>query len=298
MKKYHIPLLSALLLVASCNQRSTARYTYDSDNEEVSVGDTIVSTDSLVTIYHIANKEDSSNHNVEFRINKDSTSTNTTVIKELSGCHVTQVSTFYSNLGLAHPYYLVQGYRHKGSMTTSEIRAFDMQEASPIALFPDHQSSICSEPYDHKRWELRCGQHTSQNLIIVNEEDEKVYVPQIGRDYVPTDRYVTYQFDGHAITLITNDAPNPHLHPSLCDYVRLIRQDDTHSLIQRVDEMKDGKLRLAVWAKGRKGKKTRSVSEEPDVVIIGGTELSTNFYQFETRGIKYRINLEHPIDNK
>lgn len=299
--KSHFITFMAILLISSCTNRDNAEYSTN-DNSEVYGGATIFYSDSLVSIYHFTT-DNKDKTKVMCHIKGSSNKEDDITIAELEGSCVTQVSTFYSNLGLSLCYYLLNSYKQKGDLFVSEIRTYNIHSLSgeypePMALFPNRQSCVNSKPYNHDKWEIRCGKHIDKSLIHISEEEEKVYVPEVGCDSVPTDRYIVYQFDGYLFDIVAKNAPNPLLHNSLADYVRLRRQDETYALIQRVDEMTNGQLRLAIWAKGRKGRKVRSICEEPDLVVYGGTEIDKDVYEFEHRGTRFKINLEDMIEKK
>lgn len=296
--KIHIIIFAAILLIASCSTQNSA-----DGNSEACIGDTIFSSDSLVSIHHLTKNDNTDKTKVMCHVKSSSHEEDEVTVAELEGCRVTQVSTFYSNLGLSLCYYLFNSYKQEGDLFISEVRAYNVHSVSrcsfdPMALFPNRQSCISSKPYNHNKWEIRCGKHTNKSLIHISDEEECVYMPEVGSDSVPTDRYIVYQFDGYLFDIVAENAPNPLLHNSLADYVRLRRQDETYALIQRVDEMTNGQLRLAIWAKGRKGRKVRSICEEPDLVVYGGKEIDKDVYEFEHRGTRFKINLEDMIEKK
>lgn len=294
--KYLFLLVAIILMTASCKQGSNDESgVVQIEVNDKCTGDTIISGDSLISFFHVSAKDVKGKTRIMYQkcISNDKASGE---LVELKGDSVTQVIPFYTNLGMALPYYLVNCYKHEGNFYISELRAYDMHVPCPVGIFPDHESSISSKPYNHDKWELRQGRHTSKCLILINEEEETLYLPQIGADSIPTDRYIAYQFNGSLMTKSSNNAPNPYLHKSLADYRRLRRQNDTFATLERVDELNNGQLRFALWAKGRKGRKVRTISEEPDLVIYGGTEYAPNCYTFESNGSKFNINLERPIE--
>lgn len=294
--KIHLSAFVILLLATSCKQGGVEKQVeVRVEANEVCTDDTIISSDSLVLFFHPATKGADRETRIMYQKIK-STDKECGELEALKGNNITQVIPFYSNLGLVLPYYLINGYKQEGYLYLSELNAYDMRRPCPVGIFPDRTSCISSKPYNHSKWEIRQGRHTDKCLILINEEEERVYVPQIGADSIPTDRYIAYQFDGSLMTLVSENVANPYLHESLADYVKLRRQNDTFSSIERVDELKNEQLRLSVWAKGRKGRKERTISEEPDIVVCGGTEIAPNCYKFEYKDTKFQINLKRPID--
>lgn len=290
--KYIVLVFAIILFAVSCKESRCEHQSEDSSiGNDVCIGDTIISSDTLISFFCIETKGKTA---IKYQKNM-SNDKSCGEIDALKGNHITQVTPFYTNLGIALPYYLINGYKQERDLHISVLNTYDMNVPYPVGIFPEETSCISSLPYDHNKWEIRQGRHTDKCLILIDEEEERVYVPQIGTDSIPTDRYIAYQFNGQIMMLVSENAPNPKLHKSLENYVRLRRQNDTFSTIERVDELKNGQLRLAVWAKGRKGRKVRSISEEPDVVVFGGTEIAPSLYLFEHNGTKFRINTERPI---
>ena len=91
-----------------------------------------------------------------------------------------------------------------------------------------------------------------------------------------TDRYEIYEYDGKTFTYKGDDG-SPLLHPSLRDYAQLhiIQHMEKHLL--RIDRMKDGTYRLALWDNPYKTK----MSDEPTLVVHNGFFLEESFtYRF------------------
>ena len=88
----------------------------------------------------------------------------------------------------------------------------------------------------------------------------KLYIP-IGVDRGITDRYHVWQFDGDKFVPL-GEHPHKGLHPSLSQYIELVRYVTTRDYIGRVDRLTGNRLRYASW------KKPKSISDKPDLIIV------------------------------
>ena len=88
----------------------------------------------------------------------------------------------------------------------------------------------------------------------------KLYIP-IGVDRGITDRYHVWQFDGDKFVPL-GEHPHKGLHPSMSQYIELVRYVTTRDYIGRVDRLTGNRLRYASW------KKPKSISDKPDLIIV------------------------------
>lgn len=92
-----------------------------------------------------------------------------------------------------------------------------------------------------------------------------LYVPLMDKNasYALTDRYRLWHFNGERF-VDRGERPHKSLHPSLAEYVCLIKYFTTKDYIVRVDSLDNKSLRYASW------KKPKTMADAPDIVITGG----------------------------
>ena len=124
------------------------------------------------------------------------------------------------------------------------------------------------------------------------KEERNIYVPLSEGEMGPrqmTDRYLLYHFDGKRFVK-KGEVGHRGIHPSVQQYKRLLCFFKTKDYVIRVDQMADGALRYASW------KSNMSLSEKPDLVIMGGRMIkednyshSEDIYLFTNEGVEYQI---------
>lgn len=144
-------------------------------------------------------------------------------------------------------------------------------------------------------WYSRTGGMGFDWLDYYDETRSVLYVPE--EDVYLNDRYFCYQWDGKQMLRVGNKSvANPFLHLSLKDYESLEFLKKTKRNLIRVDKMKEGVYRYAVWAADKK------MDSEPELVITNGTwDDEKELFVFGNKEYEYRVteyNLQVLKDGK
>ena len=118
-------------------------------------------------------------------------------------------------------------------------------------------------------------------------ESKNLYVPIVvlvdENIYIVSDRYRLYHFDGMEF-VAKGEYPHKGLHASLKDYAWLAKYFRTMNYTVRVDKLENGAYRYASW------KSPATMSEKPDLTVIGGTfDKENDCYTFINDGVEYIV---------
>lgn len=106
-----------------------------------------------------------------------------------------------------------------------------------------------------------------------------------------TDQYALYQFNGKSLEYVGKDG-GYWLHPSIRQFESLEAMFFTKDYRIRIDRISDGRYRYVSW------KRTASVSDEPDIVILGSYyNEAEEKYIFNNNGYVYIIEYDHNTED-
>ncbi len=116
-------------------------------------------------------------------------------------------------------------------------------------------------------------------------EERQIYVPYVNEDMELTNRYMVYEFDGKCFSYIGIKSGR-NLHESLHNYDYLVKLFETEQHLVRLDRIKGGCYRLAVWNNPSIARQWH----EPDLVISNGL-LNSQTERFEFK-LNSKVNYE------
>ena len=128
--------------------------------------------------------------------------------------------------------------------------------------------------------------------VAYNDNNKVLYMPEtkdeMGFPFL-TGLWLNYQLKGKHFEYIGKSGPY-YLHESIHDFKDFVAEFDTKTYHHRIDEMdiKNKKLRLSLWKKGKK------VDSKPDLVVEGISDEAKNIFIFEKDETTYKY--PYPID--
>lgn len=164
----------------------------------------------------------------------------------------------------------------------------DKYEKVPVFYVPGQdgqkkdRDDIPSKPY--KCWHSSCP---NDGFFIFNEADNTLFIPLLNKDKngnYGSDRYIVYEYDGERFKTKTTNDGGFWIHSSLRDYRFLVAVLTAKNRLIRIDEMKDGSYRCAVW------NNKVDMTEEPNLVMVGNL-IGTEQFLFEDAQYTYYINI-------
>lgn len=143
--------------------------------------------------------------------------------------------------------------------------------------------------YDIPDWYFRSNTEGWDWLFYYQPEKHRFYASTTD-DRMITHRYDVYEYNGKTFGYIGNHA-SPLLHESLSDYSCLANLFETEGHLVRVDRMRNGSNRLALWNNPSFAKQ----SHKPDLVVGGGIYNEENSqYEFSLgSGMKYVLDINN-----
>lgn len=137
-----------------------------------------------------------------------------------------------------------------------------------------------------------CWKSSNPNgdFFVFNKADNTLYIPLMHEDNKTkqnfgSDRYIVYGYDGNRFTTKCKNEGGFWIHSSLRDYKALVAVLAAKNRLIRIDEMKDGSYRCAVWID------KVDMSGAPDLVLTGSL-VETGQYLFEDDTYSYQIDLD------
>lgn len=137
-----------------------------------------------------------------------------------------------------------------------------------------------------------CWKSSSPNgdFFVFNKADNTLYLPLMHenaktKQNFGSDRYIVYEYDGNRFTTKSKNEGGFWIHSSLRDYKALVAVLTAKNRLIRIDEMKDGSYRCAIWID------KVDMSGAPDLVLTGSL-VETSQYLFEDDIYSYQIDMD------
>lgn len=303
MKAHYIISLSLLLLTACGNKTENtesqddaedtvyAEYIDDDESETYSGGHVCVSEDGRITIEsgQIPGGGTSPEYWAKWTIT-DSTGESHTMRLYGESVYQDKVHAITKTDGTV--YYIVNCYGRASSSEGEEwLRAYKIvgdtvQEVNVTDGGKNIVRNDFNVSYSIPDWYDATKGAGYDWILDYDAGTKSLYVPITDRWEI-IDRYQVWRFNGERFDYV-GERPHKGLHKSLGEYNRLVRWRTTKDYLVRIDSLDSHELRCALW------KKPKTISNKPDLVIMGGKtqhyEGSHEDYRFQKGSFEYVVN--------
>lgn len=203
---------------------------------------------------------------------------------EAEDCTITDI-LIADNIG-KQPVYFFKFYSKASSREGYNFLYPAVLQADTFAIGPKfkHKNDILESmdiAYDIPSWFFRTNKGEGWDwMYAYYPESKQLYVPFVSENMELTNRYEVYQYDGIHFTYKGIKGPR-NLHASLQNFDNLVKLFETEQHLVRVDYIKDGAFRMAIWNNPSVARQWH----EPALIIDNG------FFNEKTERIEFNIGL-------